>query len=346
MNTARAFAPYLVGLMMIFTLVAQPVPALSQAGQGAGPAALLLPQEQTIIDIVRHISPAVVAVTTYDKNGDEDGVGSGVIVTKDGNILTNNHVITGSSKIVVTLADGRDLVARSLGGDPTIDLAILKIEGTNLPVAPLGDSDNLQVGQIAIAIGNPYGFERTVTVGVISALRRTVSDGDESLTNLIQTDARIFPGNSGGPLLDSKGKVIGINTAVVGGRAGTVGFAIPISTAQDIMRQVQTRGRVVLPWIGISYGELNADIAKEFGLKVQEGIIVANVEKDGPAALAGIRRGDIIIAVDNTKIKGSGDLRKAIRARNVGDKANVVAIRDGQERNFVVTIREMPPSVQ
>lgn len=346
MNAGRKWVLIAVGLVLMILSVNQIVPVWPQTGSGRGPAALLLPQEQQIINIVRRISPAVVAVKTYDKSGDEDGVGSGVIVTSNGDVLTNNHVITGSAKIVVTLADGRDLTAKSLGGDPSIDLAVLKIAANNLPVASIGDSDNLQVGQIAIAIGNPYGFERTVTVGVISALRRTIPDGDESLKNLIQTDARIFPGNSGGPLLDSSGNVIGVNTAVVGGRVGVLGFAIPINTAQDIMRQVQTQGRIIVPWIGISYGEINSEIAQKFSLPVEEGVIVASVDKNGPAALAGIRRGDIIISVEGGKVAGSADLRRAVRARSIGESINVVAMRDGKQRNFVVVVKEMPTRLQ
>ena len=231
---------------------------------------------------------------------------------------------------------------KAWGADPAIDLAILKVPAKNLPAASIGDSDNLQVGQIAVAIGNPYGFERTVTVGVVSALRRTIPDSDESLTNLIQTDARIFPGNSGGPLLDSAGRVIGINTAVVGGRVGALGFAIPINTARDILRQVHTQGRIVLPWIGVSYGEIDPEVAKQFSLPVKQGVIVSGVEKGGPAALAGIRRGDIIISVEGSKIAGTSDLRKAIRSARIGGRVNVVALRDGAKRNFVVTISEKP----
>lgn len=342
-NRALVGAMLITFLLMPFGSVwAQSAPS----GAGQGPAVYLLPQEKQIIDIVKRISPTVVAVTTYDGNGKPEGVGSGVIVSRDGDILTNNHVSSGASKLTVTLADGRELTATSLGGDPTIDLAILKIQASNLPVAPLGDSDDLQVGQIAIAIGNPYGFERTISVGVVSALRRSIPDSDESLQNLIQTDAEISPGNSGGPLLNSRGDVIGINTAVVAGRAGALGFAIPINTARDIMKQVRTQGRIIVPWIGVSYGEINKQIAHEFGLGVNAGLIVANVEKGGPAAIAGIRRGDIITAVEGRTITSSGDLRKAIRSKNVGDNVNITAIRDGQPRNFVVTVREMPARLQ
>jgi serine protease Do len=334
------------GAIALIVLSLTNCPAQNQAGLGRGPAAFLLPEESRIIEIVKNIGPTVVAVTQYDAGGEEDGLGSGVIISKDGEILTNNHVISGARKLTVTLADGRQMEAQSLGGDPGIDLAIIKIPVTNLPVAPLGDSDLLQVGQVAIAIGNPYGFERTVTVGVVSALSRTIPGGGLSLTNLIQTDARIYPGNSGGPLVDSAGKVIGINTVVVSGKAGTLGFAIPINTARSVLDKVKKQGRIVVGWIGISFAELSEEVTEEFGLPVKEGVIVAQVEKGGPAALAGIRRGDIIIEVDNKKVADGGALQKIIRQKEIGDKLDVTAIRDGKPRHFVVVIREMPMSVR
>jgi serine protease Do len=313
---------------------------------GRGPTTFLLPEETRIIEIVKNIGPAVVSVTQLNTKGEEEGLASGVIISSDGDILTNNHVISGASRLTVTLADGRQVNAKSLGGDPGIDVAIIKIPVKNLPVAPLGDSDTLQVGQVAIAIGNPYGFDRTVSVGVISALSRTIPGGGLSLSNLIQTDARIYPGNSGGPLVDSAGKVIGINTAVVGGKAGTLGFAIPINTARSIVDEVKKQGRVVVGWIGISFGELSEEVAEEFDLPVKEGVIVARVEKGGPAALAGMRRGDIIIEVDRQKISDGGSLQKIIRNREIGDKLDVTALRNGKPRHFVVTIKEMPLSVR
>ncbi|MEN6581763.1 MAG: trypsin-like peptidase domain-containing protein [Armatimonadota bacterium] len=338
----------IVGIMLAFSMLtatplwAQYVPA----GSGQGPATILLPEESRIIDIVKRIGPAVVAVTTYDKSGDESALASGVIITRDGEILTNNHVISGAHKVTVTLPSGKEIPAQNLGGDPGVDLAVIKIPGGNLPVAPLGDSDLLQVGQVAIAIGNPYGFERTVTVGVVSALSRTIPGGGQSLSNLIQTDARIYPGNSGGPLVDSAGNVIAISVAVVGGRAGTLGFAIPINTARSILDQVRRVGRVVVPWIGIAYGEITPEVAQQFNLPAKQGIIVAQVEKGGPAALAGIRRGDIIIEVDGNMVTNGGDLQKIVRQKNIGDKMQVTALRDGSRRNFVLTIKEMPASAK
>jgi len=332
-------------VLMVFSLVVWPalVPSGAQepAGVGAGPSGVLLSEETRIIDIVKRISPAVVSVTSY-KTGAKEGLASGIIVTPDGEILTNNHVVSEASKIVVTLADGRELEAKSLGGDPLIDLAIIKIDAAGLRTAPLGDSDRIQVGQAAIAIGNPYGFERTVTVGVVSALGRSIPGGGASLSNLIQTDAKIYPGNSGGPLLDSSGRVIGVNTAVVGGEVGVLGFAIPINTARRAMNDVRRVGHVRVPWMGISYGDINDQIAGVFKLPVKEGVIVAEVEKDGPSALAGIRKGDIIVEVDGKKIADGGDLQKVLQGTNVGDRIGVTIYRDGKRRNFDVTLQEMP----
>ena len=311
---------YMFALVLIvaFTLaVGLSSPSLAQtpAGVGAGPTGVLLNEEVRIIDIVKRISPAVVSVTSYDANGKKQGLASGIIVSPDGEILTNNHVSGSGAKLKVTLADGRELIAQNLGGDPLIDLAIIKIPATDLPIAPLGDSDRLQVGQTAIAIGNPYGFERTVTVGVVSALGRSIPGGGASLSNLIQTDAKIYPGNSGGPLLNSSGQVIGVNTAVVGGEAGVLGFAIPINAARRAMQDVRRVGHVQVPWMGISYGDITDEIAKAFSLPVKKGVIVAEVEKDGPSALAGIRKGDIIVEVDGKKISDGGDLQKVLQSQ-------------------------------
>ena len=314
----------------------------AQAGTGSGPASFLLSEEQRIIDIVKRISPAVVAVTSFDTDGKKQGLASGVIVSPDGQILTNNHVASSGNTLKVTLADGRELQAKNLGGDPLIDLAIIKIPLTGLPVASLGDSDRLQVGQTAIAIGNPYGFERTVTVGVVSALGRSIPGGGASLSNLIQTDAKIYPGNSGGPLLDSSGQVIGINTAVVGGEVGVLGFAVPINSARRAMEDVRRVGHVRVPWMGIAYGDVTDEIARAFKLPVKQGVMVAEVESGGPAALAGIQKGDIIVEADGKKVANGGDLQKVLQSKNVGDNMRVTVLRDGKRQSINVTLQEMP----
>ncbi len=338
-NAALAVALFICAIALVFIWgpsAAQPVPP------GSGPAAYLLPEEQRLIDIVKRVAPTVVGVAVVDAKGNRAGAGSGIIVSPTGDILTNNHVVRGASKISVSLADGREMEARSLGGDPTLDLAVIRIDAADLPVAPLGDSDNLQVGQMAIAVGNPYGFERTVTVGVISALQRNIPGGGAALMDLIQTDAEIYPGNSGGPLIDSQGDVIGINTAVVGGETGVLGFAIPINTARDVMQDVLRVGHVIVPWIGISYGDITKEIAEVFGLPVHEGIIVAKVEEDSPAAIAGIQKGDIIVEVEGTKITDGGDLQKVLRNKDVGDTLNIKVMRKDKTRSFTITLQEMP----
>ena len=335
----------LLALLTCIVFVMAAAGAIAQERSGAGPAAVLLEEEKRIISIVELISPTVVSVTSYDAKGEEDGMGSGFIVSNDGEIITNNHVITGASKLTVVLPNGKEVTARSLGGDPLTDLAIIKITGNGLPVAPLGDSDAIKVGQIVIAIGNPYGFERTVTMGVVSALGRQIPGGGSSLSDLIQTDARIYPGNSGGPLVDSSGRVIGVNVAVVGGRAGTLGFAIPINTAREVMADVKRYGRVMVPWIGISYGDITPQIASVFELPTKQGVVVANVEKDGPAALAGIRKGDIIVSVEGKNVEDGGDLQRMLRTHKVGDKIKMNILRDGSPRMLTVTLRERPSNL-
>jgi len=313
---------------------------------GRGPAPVLLAEESRIVDIVKRISPTVVAVTSYNEVGEQTGLASGFIVSENGEILTNNHVISGAARLRVTLADGTEVTARSLGGTPFLDLAVLKINKTGLPVAPLGNSDALQVGQLAIAIGNPYGFDRTVTVGVISALGRSIPGGGTALSELIQTDARIYPGNSGGPLVNSAGEVIGINTAVVGSSVGTLGFAIPINTARVIMDEVKRVGRVIVPWIGITMMAITPEIAQVFDLPTKEGVIVAGIEKGGPAAKAGVQRGDIIIEANGHKIADPGDLQKVVRDARVGQKLTLRVIREGKTRSIMVTVAEMPFSLR
>ena len=284
-----------------------------------------LPQaEETVVRVARLASPTVVAVSS------RAGSGSGVIVRGDGVILTNHHVVAGARAVEVSLADGRRLQGRVLDSDPTLDIAVVRVSADDLPVARLGDSDRLVVGQSAIAIGNPLGLERSVTSGVISAVNRNPRGFE--LEGLIQTDAAINPGNSGGPLLDSEGRVIGINTAIIHGATG-LGFAVPINLASDVMNQVLTTGRVVRSYLGITYVDIDPELALRFGLPVEEGIIVRYVEPRSPAARAGLRPADIIYRIDDVELDRGGDLRRLLRGRAPGAAVQIEVIRpEGRDK--------------
>jgi serine protease Do len=274
--------------------------------------------EETVIRVARQATPAVVAV------GRRGGSGSGVIIRNDGVVITNAHVVGDASEVEIGLADGRRIAGRVLGGDPSVDIAVVRLSAPNLPVAPLADSDRLQVGQTAIAIGNPIGLERTVTTGVVSAVNR--SPRGFELGGLIQTDAAINPGNSGGPLLDSQGRVIGINTVIVRGTTG-LGFAIPINLARDIAQQLLTTGRIRRTVLGIVPDDLVPEAAQQFGLPVREGVIVRQVEPSSPAARAGLRRADIITHIDGQAVSTGGDLRRVLRAHQPGDAVRLTVVR-------------------
>ena len=314
----------------------QPAWAQQYAAQAqfAGP---LGAEEQNVVRIARQISPAVVSV-----GRGQGGSGSGVIVRSDGVILTNAHVVGTASTVRVGLADGRRVEGRVLGRDPTLDVAVVRINAPNLPSASVGDSDRLEVGQTAIAIGNPLGLERTVTTGVISALNR--SPRGIALDGLIQTDAAISPGNSGGPLLDSRGRVIGINTAVLRATgAQGLGFAVPINLAQDVADQILSNGRVVRAFLGVEYRDVESEMAEQFRLSVREGIVVAAVSPNTPAARAGLEAGDIITRIDDTAIKQGGDLRRVLRERRPGDNVRLTIVRPGgATRTLSARLAEAP----
>jgi S1-C subfamily serine protease len=275
-------------------------------------------QEEITVRVAREATPTVVSVSR------RGGAGSGVIVREDGVIVTNAHVVGNARSVEVSLADGRSFTGQVLDRDPTIDIAVVRINANRLPAARLGDSDRLVVGQTAVAIGNPLGLERTVTSGVVSAVNR--SPRGFELQGLIQTDAAINPGNSGGPLLDSSGRVIGINTAILQGATG-LGFAVPINLANDVVRQVLTTGRVVRAFLGISYVDIEPELAAQFGLPVREGIIVRQIGAGTPAAEGGIRPADIIVRIDDTEIARGGDLQRYLRNTRPGTVANVTVIR-------------------
>ena len=273
----------------------------------------------------------------------EDGraAGSGVIVDPRGYILTNNHVIENAREITVRLSDSRKFSATLVGRDAKTDLAVLKVDApAPLPVAELADSDRLRVGQWAIAIGNPFGLDRTVTVGIVSATARN-RVGVATYENFIQTDASINPGNSGGPLLNLDGKVIGINTAIVAAGQG-IGFSIPINEAKGVMAQLISRGRVVRGWLGVVIQDVTDELASSFGVREHEGVLVADVVKGGPADVAGLRVGDIVVDLNGTRIREVPDLQRRVAGVAPGERVRVVVVRDGARQPVTVTIAEMP----
>ena len=284
-----------------------------------------LPDEAAIIRVARGITPAVVSIVQQGV-----GSGSGVIIRPNGVILTNAHVVGDARTVEVGLADGRRAVGTVLARDPAVDVAVVRVALTGLPTAPLGNSDQLEVGQTAIAIGNPIGLDRTVTTGIISAVNR--SPRGFELGGLIQTDAAINPGNSGGPLLDSGGRVVGINSAILQGTTG-LGFAIPINLAEDIANQVLTTGRIVRAYLGIVPADLSPEIAERFNLPVREGVIVRGVGEGTPAARAGLQPADIITSIDGTAIPTTGELFRVLRGHKPGDTIRISVVRlDAQGR--------------
>ena len=269
-------------------------------------------------------------------------LGSGFIIHPDGFIVTNNHVVENAESVEVRLSDDRKFKATIVGRDPKTDLAVLKIEPPDgsLPVAQLGDSDKLRAGQWAIAIGNPFGLDRTVTIGHISATGRT-HVGVTTYEAFIQTDASINPGNSGGPLLNIEGKVIGINTAIVSSGQG-IGFSIPINMAREIMTQLISKGRVVRGWLGIVIQELTPELAEGFGVKKDTGVLIADVMKGSPAEKAGLRSGDIIVEFDGSPTKSVTELQKRVAAVEPGREAPLLVIRDKVSTPLAVKIGEQP----
>jgi Do/DeqQ family serine protease len=266
--------------------------------------------------------------------------GSGVIVDKEGYILTNNHVVEGADKVKVRLNDGREFTATVKGQDPRTDLSVLHIKAKDLPVAILGDSDKLEVGEWAIAIGSPFGLEHTVTVGVISAKGRS-GLGTGTYEDFIQTDASINPGNSGGPLINIDGEVVGINAMIIQPGTG-IGFAIPINMAKQILNDLIKQGKVVRPWLGISVQDLTPEMMEYFKVKEKEGVLVGQVYPGTGAEKAGLASGDIIKSVDDKAIKNVNELVKEIQKKKVGQKVKLNTIRDGKGMTIEVTTTSMP----
>ena len=266
----------------------------------------------------------------------QPSLGSGFIFDKAGFVVTNNHVVEDADQIKVKLKDEREFDAKIVGRDPNTDIALIKIEsGENLPIAVLGDSDELKVGQWVMAIGSPFGLEHTVTAGIVSAKGRVIGSGPYD--DFIQTDASINPGNSGGPLLNMKGEVVGINTAIIASGQG-IGFAIPINLAKDIIVALKNEGEVTRGWLGVAIQDLSSDMAEYYGIKDKKGVVVAEVFEGDPADKAGIKPKDIILEVNGEKIETSRELTSMIAKIPVGDRAKIKILRNGKEKTVKVKI--------
>ncbi|MCG2814265.1 MAG: DegQ family serine endoprotease [Thermodesulfovibrionales bacterium] len=277
------------------------------------------------------------------KKWKEQSLGSGVIVSSDGYIITNNHVIEQAEEIKVTLYDKKSFKGKIVGSDPKTDIAVIKINAGNLPTAAWADSDKLQVGEFVLAIGNPFGLSHTVTMGIISAVGRA-SVGITDYEDFIQTDAAINPGNSGGPLVNIKGEIIGINTAIfskTGGYQG-IGFAVPSNLVRSVMEDLIKYGKKTRGWLGVSIQRLTPELAEKFGIKDSDGALVGDVVKGSPAEKAGIMRGDIVLEYNGKKVKDADSLRNTVAQTKAGSQVNIKILRKGKEYNLIVTITEAP----
>ena len=279
----------------------------------------------------------------YTRTIPQKGTGSGFIINQEGYIITNEHVVHKADKIKVTLSDGREFTGEVIGSDTTSDMAIVKIKADHLPLVALGDSDKLRVGEIVVAIGNPYGLQQTVTMGVVSAKGRSIPTGIEGRVykDFIQTDTAINPGNSGGPLLNTKGEVVGINTAIIPYAQG-IGFAIPINIAKKNIDDLINLGKVRRSWLGVYIQEVTPEIAKQFNLTEAKGVLVGDVVKNSPAEEVGIKTGDIIKKVNNEEVNSPEELQDKIGNIEIGKKTNIEIVRNGETISFVVKIGEMP----
>jgi len=280
---------------------------------------------------------------TSPRKREETSLGSGVIVSDQGYILTNNHVIEGADEIRVSLHDGRSAAATVVGTDKEADLAVLKVELDKLPTITLGDSDRLRVGDVVLAIGNPFGVGQTVTQGIVSATGRSEL-GINTFENFIQTDAAINPGNSGGALITARGELIGINTAIFSQSGGSegIGFAIPVSLAKGSMAQIVEKGYVSRGWLGVEIQELSPSLAESFGLDVQKGVIIAGVLRNGPADKAGLEPGDIMLQLNGKEVETAHAALNAIAQTRPGDQITIHGIRNGKPLDAKATVAERP----
>jgi serine protease DegQ len=331
---------------------------LSTATPSNSPGA---PRPDSYADAVRKAQPSVVNIYTrkaarrgpladdpffgqfFGTPGPQQNLGSGVIVSAQGYILTNNHVVEGADQVEVAFTDGRQMAARVVGTDPETDLAVLKIEATDLPAITLGATEDVHVGDVVLAIGNPFGVGQTVTMGIVSALGRH-DLGINTFENFIQTDAAINPGNSGGALVDTRGNLVGVNSAIytrTGSSIG-IGFAIPVSTARQVMEQLIQDGRVTRGWLGVGMREVTPDIAESFGMKTPRGVLISAIYQEGPAARAGVKPGDIVLSIGGRAVNDEKALLNQVAGMKPESITTLGIYRDRREVNLKVTIGKRP----
>jgi serine protease Do len=360
-----------LSLSLAVVLLGLPSSAFAARALAAGDVAQLQDLSNTFVRIAEAITPAVVGISTsrvvsegdslladpyfrwffgnrdsHPRQREEQGLGSGVLVSPDGLIVTNAHVVEGAEHIKVTLSDRRSFKASTVGVDVKTDLAVLRIDAKNLPWVPLGDSTSLRPGELVLAVGNPFGLSQTVTMGIISGVGRQ-GVGITDYEDFIQTDAAINPGNSGGAMINTRGQLIGVNTAIFtqsGGYEG-IGFAIPSALVKTVMDSLLEHGRVVRGWLGVSIQEVTPDLAVQFGLPSAKGALVTDVISGGPAAAAGLRRGDVIIAINGEVIDNLSRLRLMVAGTPVGARVKVKILRENKTDTIKVTLGELPEDI-
>lgn len=346
---ARADLPDFTGLVEAASPAVVNISTRQKIPEGRGAGAMTMPDLEGLPPGIREFFERSIPQMPRGPRGKQEqaqSLGSGFIISPDGYILTNNHVVADADEILVRLSDRSDHTAKLIGADPRTDVALLKIDAKDLPTLKLGNSDQLKVGEWVLAIGSPFGFDHSVTAGIVSAKGRSLPN--ESYVPFIQTDVAINPGNSGGPLFNLKGEVVGINSQIFTRSGGFMGlsFAIPIDVAMNVANQLKTEGKVSRGWLGVVIQEVDKDLAESFGLDRPAGALVAQTLDDGPAAKSGIKVGDVILSVNGQKIEESADLPHLIGNLKAGAKADMEIIREGKRQNLSVTVGDMPKDDQ